>query len=192
MHGNGRSRRRWYGHRAQRGAALIDAIVSAAILIAVTSGVGHLLIAARQAAWAAGTDTRTAAMAVEKLEQLRSLAWYVDPAGARVSDVTTDVSTHPASGGGSGLQRSPGGTLERNTPRFVDYLDGNCRWCATGARPPAGAAYVRRWAIEPFAPDPADTLILTVLVFPIADPRLIGGRPLRGTRLQTIRTRTVP
>lgn len=180
-----------HGHPSsrQRGAALLEAIVSSAIVVTVASGVGHLLISSRRAAWSAGADTRAAVLASEKLEQLRSLSWHVDAAGVPVSDVTTDLSTTPAGGGGFGLQRSPAGTLARSVAGYVDYLDADGRWRGTGPRPPAGAAFIRRWSIAPFAADQADTLLLTVVVLPIAEAQPDGPR-VRGVRLHTIRTRT--
>jgi hypothetical protein len=159
--------------------------------VTVLAGVAHLLVWARRTAWSASVGAVSVSLATQKMEQLRSLAWSVDVAGARVSDVSTNMATDPADGTGSGLQPSPAEALTRNTPGFVDYLDAAGRWCGTGARPPGQAAFVRRWAIEPFPPDPADTLLLTVVVMGISDagPGAVAGT--RIARLQTLRPRVL-
>ncbi len=172
---------------SEAGASVIEAIVAAAIVVTVTAGTAHLLVWARRAAWTAGVETAAVSMGVQKMEQLRSLAWYVDAAGAPVSDSTTSLAHDPATAGGPGLGLSPGDALERDTPGFVDYLDPEGRWCGTGARRPSNAAFVRRWAVERFGADPADTLILTVVVVPVVDAA--AGDTLRSVRLQTLRTR---
>jgi hypothetical protein len=128
--------------------------------------------------------------ASQKIEQLRALPWYADDSGAPVSDVTADLSIDPPSSSGSGLQVSPEGALAANTAGFVDYLTRSGAWCGTGPRPPGCAVFVRRWSIEAFAADPADTVVISVLVFAVTD----AGSPeavRRGVRLTTIRTRTI-
>jgi type II secretory pathway pseudopilin PulG len=173
----------------ERGVSLVEVLVAAMIVIAVSAGVAHLLVWSRRAAWSAGSETTAVMLAVQKMEQLRSLPWHVDGSGNAVSDLTTNLATDPLSSTGSGLQPSPRGSLDVNTPGFMDYLGSDGRWRGTGARAPAGAAFVRRWSIVPLAADPADTLVLSVVVVPLADASERGGRPARGARLQTITTR---
>ena len=76
------------------------------------------------------------------------------------------------------LRAEPWESLERNTGEFVDYLD---RAGATleGA---AGAPFTRRWSVEPLPGDPANTVVIQVLV----------RTPRDDTRIVTVRTRTAP
>jgi hypothetical protein len=175
------------GGRGDRGASLVEAVIAAALVTTIAAGVAHLLVWSRHEAWSAGMRSTAVFLAVQKMEQLRSLAWYADPAGAGISDETTNLAEDPPAAGGSGLQPSPGGSLVQNTAGFVDYVDLQGRWCATGARPPACAAFVRRWAVQPFDADPADTRVLTVLVVPAGEASRRASP--RAVRLQTIRTR---
>lgn len=176
---------------AERGASLVEALVAATIVMAVTSSVAQLIVWSRRAAWSAGVETTAVRVAAQKLEQLRALPWHIDAAGALVSDETTNLATDPPAASGTGLQPSPAGALDRNTPGFMDYVTVEGQWRGSGRRPPAGAAFVRRWSIAPFAGDPTHTLILTVIVVPLADAPSQRGRPARGARLQTITTRIV-
>ncbi len=173
--------------RSERGASLVEAVIAAAVVTTIAAGVAHLITWARHEAWSAGRRSVAVIAAEQKVEQLRSLAWYTDPGGANVSDQTTNLAEEPHTSGGSGLQPSPGGTLAQSTVGFVDYLDAHGRWCGTGAQPPRCAIFVRRWAVRSFDPDPADSRVLAVLVIPVGDASLPSSP--RGVRLQTIRTR---
>jgi hypothetical protein len=52
---------------------------------------------------------------------------------------------------------------------------------------------VRRWAIVPFDSDPLHTLVLQVVVLPLADATTRAGhRSVRAAHLTTIRTRSLP
>lgn len=177
---------------SQRGASLIEAIVASAVVVTVIAGVAHLAVWSRRAVFSAGTRSSAASLAVQKMELLQSLAWHVATDGSAVSDETTDASHDPPRPGGPGLTESPAGTLERNTPQYVDYLDPHGRWCGTGASAPPAAAFVRRWAIEPFPGDERDTIRVIVAVEPIAHAATSGGRGPGIVRLQTIRTRVAP
>jgi hypothetical protein len=173
--------------RTERGSTVIEALIATAIVLATITGVAQLLLWARKAVWSSGAATITTALATEKLEQLRALTFQVDEEGRAITDDTTDLTSAQPSSGGTGLQTSPLGTLYENASGFVDYLDAQGAWCGTGAAPPAGAVFVRRWAIVPFASDPLNTIALHVLVLPLAD-----GTDLRSPRaahLTTIRTR---
>jgi hypothetical protein len=150
-----------------------------------------LIVWSRRAAWSAGVETTAVRLAAQKVEQLRALSWHVDSSGEAVSDTTTNLATDPPAVTGTGLQPSPGGTLDRNAPGFMDYVSADGQWRGTGSRPPPGAAFVRRWSIVPLAADAAHTLVLTVIVLPLADVQGQRGRPARGALLQTITTRIV-
>jgi hypothetical protein len=178
---------------SERGASLIEALIALAIIVTTITGVAHLLLWSRATIWSSSAGTMSMVLASQKLEQLRALPWQVDPAGHPVSDSTTSLATNQPSLGGSGLAASPAGTLHDNTPGFVDYLDARGVWRGTGSSPPAGAAFVRRWAIVPFDADPLHTLVLHVIVMPLADAVARGGhRSVRAAHLTTIRTRSLP
>ena len=177
------------GQDDDRGASLIDALVAVAVVITVTTGVAQLVLWSRRAIWAARTHTIAVTLAEQKLEQLRSLDWTIDATGASISDESTDVSVDPPGPGGTGLQPTPAGTLAVNTPGYVDYVDAAGGWRGNSPDPPRGAAFVRRWSIEPLPFDAVDTLVITVLVTSVADAAVAREAPARGVRLRTIRTR---
>jgi hypothetical protein len=178
------------GPRSDQGASLIEALIAAAVVTTIAAGVAHLLAWARHEAWAAGVRSTAAVVAVQKMERLRSLSWQVDADGNIVSDERTNLAEDPPTADGTGMGPSPAGSLEQNVMGFVDYVDGHARWCGTGTHPPACAAYIRRWAIEPVGTDPDHARRLTVLVIPIGES--FRERPLRTVRLQTIRVRVSP
>jgi hypothetical protein len=156
------------------GFTLIEVVGALLLLTATAAGVAGLVVVAQRAAMAARVQTTATLLAVGKLEHLRSLLWAWD-AGAVRSDLVTNVSVDPPATGGSGLAPSPAGTLQADTDGFVDYLDASGLWLAGGAAPPPGAAYVRRWSIEPLPDDPADTLVLRVRVLTLAGSRSAAG-----------------
>jgi hypothetical protein len=109
-------------------------------------------------------------MAQQRLEQLRGLTWGfdLDGLGLPLSDTTTNLAVDPPAHNGSGLNPSPSDSLEQNTAGFVDFLDGNGVWVGTGSTPPATAVYIRRWSIQPLPTNPNNTLVIQVLVTPVA------------------------
>ena len=175
----------------ERGAALLEALIAATIVITVSGGVGGLLLWSTRTLWSTGTQALAVPLARQKLEQLLSLEWRVDVDGTRVSDFTSSVAVDPADEGGTGLQATPGDTLTRNVSGYADFVDGSGRSHAAGMAPPAGAVFVRRWAIVPHALDAGDTVIVTVVVLPLAAATLSGGTSAAGVTLQTARTRTL-
>jgi hypothetical protein len=181
-------------HRlSERGLALLDALVATTIVVTTLTGVAQLLIWSRRAVWSSGAESTSVVLAAQKLEQLRTLVWEVDRDGRPVSDHATNLSTDPPSNGGSGLRASPPASLDENTPGFVDYVDGWGAWAGTGTRPPGSGAFVRRWAIVPFEPDPLHTVVIHVVVLPVLDAAASGGpRSTRAAHLSTMRTRSLP
>jgi hypothetical protein len=111
------------------------------------------------------------------MEQLRGLAW-----GAH-SDVVTDLSTDPPTLSGPGLQGSPAGSLEANTPPYVDHLTDEGIWAGNGASPPPEAVYTRRWSVRALDSDPGHTLVFNVLV------TRAGGPSRQDVHLVSMRTR---
>lgn len=113
----------------------------------------------------ARTTSAAALLAAQKIEQLRSLLWIIDPAGQPASDTTTDLTVFPARADvGAGLTPSPANALTQNATGYCDFLDLSGRSLGGGSNPPVQAAYIRRWSIVPLPSHPADTLVLQVRV----------------------------
>jgi hypothetical protein len=138
------------------------------LLVSACTAATYLLVWSVREIRATGASISAHALAQERLEQLASLTWHVRGDGSAVSDTTTNLAEQPATTLGHGLSPSPAGTLDRNVPGYVDYLDEDGQWVGTGMRPPGRAVFVRRWAVLPYASDPADTLVLQVRVLPMA------------------------
>lgn len=178
-----------------RGFTLIEVLVSTALLVAAAAGIAQLTMVAAQASDAARVRTATAMLAVQKMEQLRSLLWARDAGGGLLSDSSTDVSREPFTSGGRGLLESDHGALERNVDGYVDYLDAAGRWIGCGTEPPPTAVYLRRWLVLPLATDPDHTRVLVVLATTVKQERARSGtgRPRQrlpdDTMLMSLRTR---
>jgi prepilin-type N-terminal cleavage/methylation domain-containing protein len=168
---------------SSRGFSLVEVLVAMGLLTAVSLGVAQLFALSTRANLIAKGQTSTTAMAEQKLEQLRGLTWGFDlqGQGLPLSDTTTNLAVEPPAHNGSGLNPSPSDALEQNTAGFVDFLDGNGAWVGTGTTPPGSAVYIRRWSIQPLPTNPNNTLVIQVLVTPVA---------LEATRVQTAYTRT--
>ena len=182
---------------SSRGFSLVEVLVAMGLLTVVSLGVAQLFALATRANVIAKGQTSTTAMAQQKLEQLRGLTWGFDLAGQGLplSDTTTNVSVDPPAHNGSGLNPSPTDSLEQNTVGFVDFLDGAGTWVGTGSNPPASAVYIRRWSIQPLPTNPNNTLVIQVLVTPVASEAARVGSSFTRTRmagdalLVTVRTR---
>jgi hypothetical protein len=134
------------------------------------------------------------ALAQQKIEQIRGLAWGFDAAGLPKNDFASDLTVAPpVSAGGAGLSASPPNTLTANTPGYVDYLDASGSWLGTGGAPVSGTVYVRRWSIEPLPTNPNNTLIIQVVVQRLRNGSAITqasvGRVPDEVRLVTLKTR---
>jgi prepilin-type N-terminal cleavage/methylation domain-containing protein len=153
------------------GFTLIEVIIAMGLLTVVSLGVAQLFAASTRANLAARTRTSTTSMAEQKMEQLRSLTWGFDLTGQGlpVSDTTSNLAVYPMTQNGSGLNPSPADALEQNTTGFFDYLDAAGTWVGTGATPPGTAMYLRRWSITPLPTNPNNTLVIQVLVTPLAN-----------------------
>lgn len=155
------------------------------LLTAVSLGIAQLFAASTRANLAARTRTSTTTMAEQKMEQIRSLTWGFDTdgLGLPVSDTTTNLTVYPLTPTGSGLNPSPGNALEQNTPGFFDFLDAAGNWVGTGAQIPGAAAYLRRWSITPLPTNPNNTLVIQVLVTPLANEQARVASPFTRTRM---------
>jgi prepilin-type N-terminal cleavage/methylation domain-containing protein len=153
-------------NRNDAGFSLMETLVSIAILSAVSLSVAQLFSISMLANRNAKLQTSTVLLATEKMEQLKGLTWGFDATGLGLplTDTTTNLSNRPSTSDGSGLNPSPSGTLQNNTPGYVDYLDSFGNWAGNGSTPPENAAYIRRWSIEPLPTNPNNTLILQVFV----------------------------
>ena len=113
-------------------------------------GLGQMFAIAISSNRAARVLTYTTVLAEQKLEQLRGLAWAFDDRGQPVSDAA--------------LSPSPADTMTSNTPGWVDYVDQFGEVLGEGAMLPPKTVYIRRWAVEPLPVDPANTIVIHVLV----------------------------
>lgn len=155
---------------SSRGFSLVEVLISMGLLTAVSLGVAQIFALSARSNLVARGATSTTAMAQQRLEQLRALTWGFDleGLGLPLSDTTTNLAVVPVAANGSGLNPSPSDSLEQNTAGFVDFLDANGAWVGTGTTPPGAAAYIRRWSIQPLPTNPNNTLVLQVLVTPVA------------------------
>ena len=162
-------------HHASDGFGLLEALVSASLIIVVATGVAQLTSVIIDAMRAAGDDTTALLLAVQKMEQLRSLPWRFDASGTRrVSDLATDLTRDPPGSGGVGLATSPRGSLDHSVSGYVDYHDRRGRWVGTGTSQPAGTSFVRRWSVQASPLVPSDLLVFDVAVLPVRMAALAG------------------
>jgi len=180
-----------------RGFSLIEVMISMTLLTVVSLGVAQVFAVSTRANYVARGQTSTTTLAEQKLEQLRGLTWGfdLDGQGLPLSDTTTNLAVYPPAATGSGLNPSPANSLDQNTAGYVDYLDANGTWVGTGPTPTPTAMYIRRWSIQPLPTNPNNTLVLQVLVTPVAteagrvdsaDPRT---RMVTDALLVTVKTR---
>ena len=106
------------------GFTLLEVMVALALLTGALLAVAQLLVVAARAAVLSRDVTTATCLAGQKMEQLRGLAWGFDIDGGTSDDADSDVAGWPdAVTGGTGLSRSPPGSLGSNVAGFVDYLD---------------------------------------------------------------------
>ena len=175
------------------GFTLLETLIALSLLLVVLAGVAPVVAAAQRAGVLAQQSVVAQRAARDKLEQLQSLVWTSE-VGVPVSDWSTDLSvTPPRPTGGPGLGVAPTDSLLSNHDGYCDFLAVDGRWLAGGTRPPAGAAWVRRWSIS-LLDDVEDTLLLQVMVIPVqlADPAssVRAARGINGAWLLDIRTRS--
>lgn len=142
------------------GFSLIEALVATTIMVAALGILGHLTLASSRAVGASRSIAVAVLSARQKMEQLRVL-----PAD------------HPL------LAPSPANALHYDAAGYHDRVN------AAGAAvlPPADAAFVRRWSVEPL-PGSDDAVVLQVRVIPLTAAVGPGG----GARFVVIKPVQVP
>jgi prepilin-type N-terminal cleavage/methylation domain-containing protein len=183
-------------NNSDRGFSLLEVMVALGILAFAALSVGQLFAVAANANFASKGQTSTAMLAVQKMEQIKALAWGFDQSAANLglplSDTSTDLSQASPTGGGHGLDPSPTGSLDQNIAGYADFLDINGDWVGSGTTPPSDAYYIRRWAITPLPTNPNNTLVLQVHVTTVRQAALNQpGQPRWGqdTHLVSVKTR---
>lgn len=180
------------------GFSLVETIVATSLLAGVLIGAAQLFVIAIRANQGAQKSTFASTLAVQKMEQLRGLAWGFESIGngmsVPISDFTTNLTVSPATNDGMGLRPSPDNALSANVAGYVDYVDRFGNSLGGGLAAPAGTVYVRRWSVEPLPTNPNDTLILQVAVFslgdrPAGDSGDVLGRVRDDARITSVKTR---
>jgi prepilin-type N-terminal cleavage/methylation domain-containing protein len=174
---------RFNSNSNSRGFSLIEVVIALGLLTVVSLGVAQLFAVSTRANYVARGNTSTTVLAEQKMEQIRSLTWGFDMEGQGlpVSDTSTNLSAYPPAANGTGLNPTPSDSLEANKAGCFDYLDAFGNWVGNDDPPPGSAVYVRRWSIQPLPTNPNNTLVIQVLVSPLAN---------ENARLQTAFTRT--
>ena len=146
------------------GFTFIEVLVATALLAGLVVGAGGLATVALWSAVQSRLQTVATHAAAERMEQLRGLSWGMGDANLPLpsGDLTTDLSVTPPAGGGPGLSTAPG-TLAANVAGYVDFLDRNGRWVASGVVAPPGTVFTRRWSVAQ-VPGRPNQLLLQVLV----------------------------
>ena len=162
---------------AAGGFTLLEVLVATTLLFVAVAALAGLSLMATRANVTAKTTTLAALLAAQKIEQLRGLAWGYDALKQPRSD--------PA------LAASPPDALTQNTAGYYDFLDASGVSLGGGLAPPAGAAFVRRWSIQPLPSNPANALVFQVLVRRVP-ASASGPAPVFADEaaLTTVRTRT--
>ncbi len=147
------------------GFGLLEALVASGLIVVLATGVAQLTLASVAAVRAAGDETLALLLAVQKMEELRSLVW--EPMQAGHEPGSAAETAPPGTSRRGPLSVSTGGSLDANVPGFVDYLSRRGTRVGGGARPPSGTAFVRRWSVQPAPRLPDDLLVLDVVVLPL-------------------------
>lgn len=172
--------------RDHAGSSLVEVLIAALIMVTGVLAMVRLTVIAVESNVDARSRTMATVLAVQKIEQLRALAWTIDPSGVAIEDTSTDTTTAPESSGGTGLQSSPGDSLTRDTPGFVDHLDARGAIVGRGTQAPREAVYTRRWSIANAADDGSLILQVYVLRKHARDDR--SGRDIRVISVKTRKT----
>ena len=147
------------------GFSLLEVTIAISIMAGALVTLGQMLGVSITNNRTARRLTYATVLAEQKVEQLRGLSWGFDSLGLSVTDTSTDTAASVETPmGGTGLSASPAGTLTRNTDGWVDYVDRLGNVLGGGPSLLPKTAYIRRWAIEPLATNPDNTIVIHVLV----------------------------
>ena len=176
------------------GFSLLETLIATFLLAGGVLATAQMFILSTKGNASAMQSTYTAALAQEKMEQLRGLTWGFDNVGLPVQDFTTNIAVDPALDNGVGLTPSPDNALSANVAGYVDFIGRDGNTLGGGPQVPNGTFYIRRWSVEPLPTNPNNTLILQVLVFPHAAREQNGNgvvldRRRDEARLVTVKTR---
>ena len=165
-------------HRRDTGFTLLEVLIAILLVASVAMGVAQLFAWTMIATENARHQTSSTALAVQKMEELRALTWAFGPGGGALSDMSTNLSTDPATTAGPGLSVSPAGTLSTNTSGTSTIsTPADDGWARDGCRRASlHSAVERRGATL----DP-DTLVLQVLVTTVRRDREAPAREGRGS-----------
>ena len=128
------------------GASLIEAVIAAALLATVLTGVAPLVTTAVLGTSRARTDLLAGQLARQRLAQLQALT-HIDASGIIVADLQSRLADDSFAVGGSGLSPTGLGPLTSSVSGWSDWLDARGAWLSGDAAPPPGARYRRRWAV---------------------------------------------
>jgi hypothetical protein len=172
------------------GFTLLEVVIALGLMSGALVALAHVILQAGQASATARRTALASVLALEKLEQLRGLAWGYDEEGGHVQDSRSDASGALVSeSGGIGVSVSPRDSLAEDVPGFVDYHEASGRWIGHGGAPPANAAFTRRWSVTPLEDAPGDTLVLQVTVLALANAAAGGGPGSELAHVATLKTR---
>ena len=126
------------------GFSLVEILVATGLVVVAAAALAQLFAIAIHANARARATTFTVLLAQQKMEELVAAFSQQDMSGAS-------------------LGVTPAGALGRNTAGYCDYVDERGQSLGGGITPPPGAAYLRRWSIDPLPAYPDSTRILQVL-----------------------------
>jgi type II secretory pathway pseudopilin PulG len=182
--------------KSESGFSLVETIVATGLLAGAVAVLGQMFAISMAENTSARMGTFAAVLAEQKMEQLRGLTWGFDIIGLPLTDTSSNVALPiQSAAGGPGLSPSPSDSLRSNVSGYVDYVDEFGRIIGGGATVPDGAAYIRRWSVEPLPTNPNNTVILQVVVTRsrnrgTADSTEGSTRRMRDeARLMTVKTR---
>lgn len=130
-----------------RGSALLEAVIAAALLATVLTGVMPLVTTAAAGAATARADLVAGHLARQRLAQLQTLTHTMLPSGVIADDRSRLDESDVFTPGGAGLQPTGLAPLQAPTTTWADWLDEHGAWLASGAQLPQGARFGRRWGV---------------------------------------------
>ena len=131
----------WHRRLKDEGSTLVEALIATLVLTTGLLAMADLVRLATSTNVRARSGTIAGILAGQKLEQLLSLD---------VDDT-------------SGPRESPW-SLQRNTPDFVDHVDGGGAIVREDVQAPASAVYTRRWSVERLPGGLGQSVLIQVLV----------------------------